>query len=1052
MLQESVSLIDKFSGPMLSMVNSIQAVLNTFGQLDSALSSGIDSTFTDTLRTSIEQSQQACAGLARAFHDIEAQAGQAADKTGQAMRRTQSEIAAAWRSGRTIDIFDGGGMERFRNEIEGVNRMMTALRLNQDAITQNAVYGNVLPPNAGEDMIRVNEQMERIAERINQISSAPAELVSGRELSELQSLREQMNGALLLQRQIDDAVGAMDVEGANRAYLQLQQIMQRTDISTRDMTNNIREMTELINNAQPPQWQSPSNIEIFQTSGIERYRQELSGANNLINQLAAAQERITQNAIYGNVLPPNAANDMIRMGERINAIQQRIARISANPMDVVSASESRQLEQLREQLNNALQLQNEMNDAVQRMDVSAANEAYRRLSQILGGTERQIRDNIGAQEGFNNSIREGSSGADELLSLVKSAVGTYAGIRGMGKVLNISDTLTSVTARLGNMNDAFNTANNTALQTYDIINMVYGSAQRARGSFSEMAAVVAKFGNNASEAFGSQAEVVAFAELIQKQMIISGAGASEASNAMLQLSQALGSGVLRGDELNSIFEQAPNLIRTIAEYMGVSVGQIRSLASEGKITADIIKNAMFASADDINAQFENMPQTFSQIWTSFKNNALVAFQPVLQRLNVLANNEKFQAFVNGAVDILSTLAGVAMGIMEAAANVASFIADNWEVMGTILGIVAIAVVSLTVASAAYNAVQLVLNSTLWACPIVWIIAAVIAAALAFVMFTEQIVGAVYWVGALGKNVGLWCANVGIAIWNTIKNIGQWFVNLGGSIWAIIQNVGAGIANFFMGIVEVVKTIVGNIGAAFNNAWIFVQQTFWVLVDSIMQGLKGIADFANNTLGWIGVNIDTSDFDFAKDKIKELNEQYQEFGDVGEAWDKGMSTFGYQDVNAVWDENPIDWASGWNEGMNTFQYDDLGAAYNEGAKVGAGIHDSIMGVFDLIPGMGGENDPYAGDVFGNDETQRTLNEIAANTGNTADALDISSEDLKYMRDIAERDTINRFTTAEIKVEWNNTQNISSDMDVDGVMNYFATELQTVLETTAEGVHS
>ena len=154
-------------------------------------------------------------------------------------------------------------------------------------------------------------------------------------------------------------------------------------------------------------WQPDSGIEVFQTSGIERYRQELAGANSLIGQLAASQERITQNAVYGNILPPNAANDMISLNQRIAQIQQRITQISAQPMDIVSSAENRELEQLRMQLNSAVELQNQLNAAVDNMDVAGANNAYLQLSQTIGNTERYIRDNINEQNRFNNAIQSG---------------------------------------------------------------------------------------------------------------------------------------------------------------------------------------------------------------------------------------------------------------------------------------------------------------------------------------------------------------------------------------------------------------------------------------------------------------------------------------------------------------------------------------------------------------------------------------------------------------------------------------------------------------------
>ncbi|MDE6491788.1 MAG: tape measure protein, partial [Lactobacillus sp.] len=266
--------------------------------------------------------------------------------------------------------------------------------------------------------------------------------------------------------------------------------------------------------------------------------------------------------------------------------------------------------------------------------------------------------------------------------------------------MEISDDFAQTTARLDMMNQSFNQANNTAKKTDDLVNFVYQSAQNARGSFADMAAVVAKFGNNAKDAFGSQEEVVAFANLIQKQMTIAGASTQEASNAMLQLSQALGSGVLRGDELNSIFEQAPNLIQSIADYLEVPIGKIREMAADGELSAGVVKAAIFNSADEINAKFSQMPMTWGQVFTAMKNTALMQFQPVLNKINELANNPQFQEFAANAVGTLATVANVALGVFEIMASIGGFIADNWSWIAPIIG-------GIVTALGAYNAALLV---------------------------------------------------------------------------------------------------------------------------------------------------------------------------------------------------------------------------------------------------------------------------------------------------------------------------------------------------------
>ena len=357
---------------------------------------------------------------------------------------------------------------------------------------------------------------------------------------------------------------------------------------------------------------------------------------------------------------------------------------------------------MRGQLDQAVQEQQNLNRAVDNMDVQAANEAYLRLSQTIGNTERYIRDNVDEQGRFNREIEEGTNEANELMQTIKGAVAAYATIQTLSAALNLSDQLTSTTARLNLMNDGLQT-------TQDLQNMIYLSAERARGSYQATADAVSKLGLMAGDAFSSSEEIIAFMEQVNKQFTIAGTEAAGIDAAMLQLTQAMGSGVLRGEEYNSILEQAPNIIQAIADYMEVPKGQLKDMAAEGQITAEIVKAAMFAAADDTNAKFESMPKTFSQIWTSFQNTALMAFQPVLQRMNEIANSEAFQEFVNNAIEGLSLVAGIALEIFDLMIGIAQVTGDNWSWLGPIVYGVAAALAAYVAVLTIYNTVQAISN-------------------------------------------------------------------------------------------------------------------------------------------------------------------------------------------------------------------------------------------------------------------------------------------------------------------------------------------------------
>ena len=243
---------------------------------------------------------------------------------------------------------------------------------------------------------------------------------------------------------------------------------------------------------------------------------------------------------------------------------------------------------------------------------------------------------------------------NSLTSSVLRLAASYVSIQGLKKAVDLSDSLVSMRARLDRMNDGLQT-------TQELETMIYQSAQRSRGSFTDTMGLVSQLGTMAGDAFSSSKEIVQFAEQLNKQLALSGASGSSAQAAILQLEQGLASGVLRGDELNSVMEQAPALAKSIADYMQVSVGALREMGSQGQITADIVKNALFAAAKDTNAEFEKTPMTWAQVWTVASNTAIRALDPLLTAINWVANN--MESIAPAALAFAA-----ALGVVTIAAN------------------------------------------------------------------------------------------------------------------------------------------------------------------------------------------------------------------------------------------------------------------------------------------------------------------------------------------------------------------------------------------------
>lgn len=782
----------------------------------------------------------------------------------------------------------------------------------------------------------------------------------------------------------------------------------------------------------PVHWQSDS-LEVFTNSGVERFEQEVQSANNMLNTLNQTQERIVQTAADMDFLPPGGFTDLSNMQSRLQAIQQRIQTIESNPLNMGTDTANAELEQLRGQLDQAVQEQQNLNRAVDNMDVQAANEAYLRLSQTIGNTERYIRDNVDEQGRFNREIEEGTNEANELMQTIKGAVAAYATIQTLSAALNLSDQLTSTTARLNLMNDGLQT-------TQDLQNMIYLSAERARGSYQATADAVSKLGLMAGDAFSSSEEIIAFMEQVNKQFTIAGTEAAGIDAAMLQLTQAMGSGVLRGEEYNSILEQAPNIIQAIADYMEVPKGQLKDMAAEGQITAEIVKAAMFAAADDTNAKFEQMPKTFSQIWTSFQNTALMAFQPVLQRMNEIANSEAFQGFVNNAIEALSMVAGIALEIFDLLVGVAEIVGENWSWLSPIIygvagalgvyygwllltkgaemamaavhgivavakGIMAAATMLVTGATWAETTAQYGLNAAMYACPIVWIIILIIAL---IALFYAAVAAVNKFAGTSVSATGIICGAFMVAL----AFIGNIFV----ALWNLVVDV-------FVLIYNLVATVANFIGNVFTDPIGAVCRLFFDLADTVLGILQALAsaidaifgsNLAGSVQGW-------------RDSLG---------GWVDETFGKGDEVMAKMNADDM--------------KLGRFEY---GAAWDAGYSFGEGIDESIANfdpssLFDTnVPGAGDYADlsNYGAGLAGN------VGDIAGNTGAIKDSMDITEEDLKYLRDIAEQEAINRFTTAEITIEQTNHNTVSGKMDLDGVVDGLTGAVNEAADIIAEGVH-
>lgn len=790
-------------------------------------------------------------------------------------------------------------------------------------------------------------------------------------------------------------------------------------------------------------WSSPT-MPTFTNTGIERFEQEVQSANSMLEQLSGTQAAIAAQAARTNVFPANMVNDMDAMQSRIQGIQQRIQAIENNPLNMGTDRASAELEGLRSQLDQAIQAQNEMNSAMERMDVSAANSAYMRLSQTVSATERYIRDNVDEQGRFNREINEGVHSANNLMDSIKGMVAAYATVQTIGEIIGLSDTMTQTTARLDLIVDDGGSVE-------DLQNKIFLSAERARGSYLATADAVSKLGMQASQAFSSNDELIAFTELLNKQFVNAGTSAQGIDSVMLQLTQSMAAGVMQGEELNAIMDNASIIVQDIQRYLqevqGIDASNIKELASEGIITAEVIKNAMFYAADETNAKFETMPKTFGQVWQSFQNTALMAFQTVLNRMNDFANSEAFNAFIMSAQEAMLVLAGIVTSIFDMIGAIGTFAYENWSIISPIIwgiiGALAIYAAYLAItkaaelasaagkiilcvasyahaaatgaeasATAAATAAQYGFNAALLACPITWIIILIIAL---IALFYAAVAAVNKFAGTSVSATGIICGVFMVAA-AFIGNLFVALINFVIDIFVVLWNFIAAFANFF--------------GNVFNDPVGAIARLFFDLVDTVLSLLQSLASAIDTIFG------------------SNLAGAVQGWRDSLGGWVD--STFGQgEEIMAKLNAEDLH--------LDRFEYS---SAWDAGYSFGEGIDESIANfdpssLFDTnVPGAGDYADlsGYGGDLGGLGGIGSGVDDIAGNTGAIADSMDITEEDLKYLRDIAEQEAVNRFTTAEINIDQSGMQNtINNGMDLDGVISGLTEGVNEAIDSMADGIH-
>ena len=664
---------------------------------------------------------------------------------------------------------------------------------------------------------------------------------------------------------------------------------------------------------------------------------------------------------------------------------------------------------------------------------------------------RKISSNIDTTVDRMERLDRASNSTVSVFSNLKNqilgVVGAYASWQSIMCAIKMSDTLTNIRSRLDLINDGFRT-------TDELQKMIMQSANNTYSSYQDTADMVGKLGIQAGKSFANNEDIVNFAEQINKHLAIAGSSGASAQGSMLQLTQAMANGVLRGEELNSVLDGMPTVANAIKDEfvrMGDTRG-IKEIAEEGLITADIVKRALYNSADETNKKFDEMAVTFTDVWNLFKNKSISALQPLFNYLGSLSNNKSLRGFVSSATSVIGVLGNVLVNVLKTIGQIGSFIANTWKYIAPVVyGVVAPVLAYKTALILAWTWQKIMAGASLiWGAIAKAITIAKIvmlaftnttkAGTLATAMFNATwLANPITWIllsaiAVLGVVIGLvfyfadsWQEAVGI-IAGAIAVFGTYVLNAFGSIYNVIASVVEFFANVWNNPIYSVKKLFVNLTTNILDMCIAMTKGWDGFATNMANAM---IDAVNIALGWWNKLVDalptkvTSALGIGKATTIEYRASIT--SDL-EKVKGGLNNWLGDEPNTYWN-------------ASKYEHRELGSAYEVGKKWGENKANELSVMMDTSSIDDGTSKG----------SKELLSNIANNTKATAKNTGDYEEELKYMRDIAEREAINRFTTAEIKIGMTNNNNINSALDIDGIVNTLTDKLYESMAVASEGNH-
>lgn len=706
----------------------------------------------------------------------------------------------------------------------------------------------------------------------------------------------------------------------------------------------------------------------------------------------------------------------------------------------------RKLKQLEKTIHNLNKVASKHTTAYNQANaaLNKASNSAAKVKTAIDQTTKNTKQWSSVLSGVNTKLNKSSSLFGMMSGKIKGLINTYLGVMGMGAIINTSDMITSAKNKLNYINGGNETL------TQDSMDKMYASSQKVRMGYGDMMTNVAKSMTLAGDAFGNNTDnAIRFQEIMAEAYAVGGASAQEMSSSMYQMIQALGSGTLAGDELRSVREGAPLAYQAIEEFAQKvydTTDSLKDLGSQGKITSDIVTAAILDAGGKMDDAFEQTEQTFTQTWTQIKNAAIRAFDPISEILNKKLN----EVVKNGLLQKVETLfANIAKGIMitfELISRVIKWVADNWNwlkhvVVGAIITVITLLLIKAGIAIyCAYQefkawmiANKIIGKNIFKMLQLILVIAIVIIAILAilYVFYLwktgaidtcQAIVAAILIVGIAILLIGIITGNVAMII------IGIILVVLG-----VIFNFFEEIVGGAYGVANVFKAVCHNIGVFFNNLWHGASSAFWNFIGDTLTGIADLEPAFNaiaKLFGLEGVTLSGLTQD-AYDKAATAKGKIKEYDSISDAWKTGYDK-GYGVGENI--KNKI------NEFGSKFQNKDGGGNILDKIGEKLGLDFSSL----TFPTDGVDGSAY--------DPSKALGNIDDNTGKIADSMELTSEDVEYLRKIAALEWKKEYTVADIKVDMSNYNTINGESDLDGIITKLSDKLYEELSEVADGVYA